>query len=282
MKISKIELTREDILSVPANERVFLIYAGHALNELNILSRMVVFSMPIRRGEAERQIMVGQSQVFLRLLAGKLHETSSLFEKTYYKSKVSMMVGNGLSDEVKATLKNLRRYFNKGNKAAITAIRNLHAFHYDPEQVDVGLMKLDPRMTLDIYFDEKSANTFYGFADSVINSAVMTSIDRENHSDAFKTLLSDIERITQSFQLVLEALIEQIVMKRLPHRFTKQALSHEQAQSTEWAKIVLPTFVENPAPWSVTLHNGKVLRWGGQRVEGPKFLTSLLEKKEAR
>lgn len=276
LKISKIELTKEDIFSVPRNERVFLVYAGHALNEINILCRMIVFAMPIRRGEAERQVMVGQNQMFLRLLAGKLHEIFSLFDKTYYKSKLAVAIEDTLGEDVKASLKKIKRYFSKGKKAAVTAVRNLHAFHYDPIQVDAGLAGLDHKMTLDIYFDENSANTFYGFADSIINSAVMQAIDEKNHAEAFKTLLLDIEDITKSFQLVLEEVMTKIAERHLSHRLKKSEIIHEQVRSTDWTQITLPTFVENPAPWSVTLHNGKVLSWGGQRVEGPKFLSSLL------
>lgn len=276
LKISKIELTKEDIFSVPTTERVFLVYAGHALNEINILCRMIVFAMPIRRGEAERQIMVGQSQMFLRLLAGKLHEMSSLFDKIYYKSKLAVTMGDTLSEDVKASLKKVKRYFSKGKRSAVTSVRNLHAFHYDPMQVDAGLEKLGHKMTLDIYFDENSANTFYGFADNIISSAVMQAIDEKNHSEAFKTLLLEIEDLTKSFQLVLEEVMAKIVERHLSHKFKKSEIVHEQVRSTDWTQVTLPTFVENPAPWSVTLHNGKVLSWGGQRVRGPNFLSSLL------
>ncbi len=221
--------------------------------------------------------MVGQSQMFIRLLAGKLHEMSALFDKTFYKSKLAVTIECDLGEEVRASLKKLKRYFSKGKKASVTAVRNLHAFHYDISQVDTGLEQLGPKMTLDIYFDDKSANTFYGFADSIINSAVMAAIDEESHAKAFETLLHDIEDITKSFQSILEEIMAKIIRRYLSNRFVKAEVVHEEVRSTDWNQITLPTFVENPRPWSMTLQNGKVLSWGGQRVEGPMFLRALLD-----
>lgn len=276
LKIHKIELTKEEILSLPENERVFLVYAGHALNELNVLCRMIVFSMPIRRGEGERQLMVGQSQLLIRLLAGKLHEIWVMFGKTFYKSKLAASMECNLSEAGTTALVNLKRYFAKTG-ASVTAVRHAHAFHYDLEQVDQGLAKLGPKMALDIYFDETSANTFYGFADNILNSAVVAKIDSQDHAKAFKTLLFDTEDVSKSFQQVLEDVMSVIIKLRLGHRFVSSNVVHEEVLSTEWRKCTLPTFVENPGPWTVTLQNGKVLTWGGQRVEGPELLRKLLD-----
>lgn len=218
MDIYKIELNKEDITSLPANERVFLIYAGHALNELNVLCRMIVFSIPARRGEAERQFMVIQSMMLMRMLAGKLHEIWVLFNRTYYKSKLAIELKGQIGDEADIALKALNTYFSKP-AASLSTVRNKHAFHYEVGQVDAGLANLSPKATLDIYFEKKSANTIWGFADSIVNSAVTTAIDPKSHNSAFETLMNDTQVIARSFQTVLEAIVGRIVTTRLAHRF---------------------------------------------------------------
>lgn len=275
MKIYKISLSKEDLRSLPASERVFLIYAGHTLNELNILCRMVVHGMPIRRSEAERQFMVAQSLMFLRILAGKLHEMWVLFKKAFYKSKLSLTFKDQLSAEWASELEKLNRYFSQRG-VPVSAVRHLHAFHYDLEQVDNGLLNLGPRMSLDIYFDENAANTLYGFADNVINSSVMAAIDKSSPALAFETLLKDTEDVAKSFQQVLEGLMSQIFMRHLPKNFVRECVTCENVNSTDWTKMALPTFVESPGPWTVTLSNNKVLSWEGQHIESPAFLRDLL------
>ncbi len=275
MKICKIEFTKNELLSLPPNERVFLIYAGHALNELNILCRMVVFAMPIRRNEAERQFMIGQTLVMLRFLAGKLHEMWVLFKQAYYSSKLSKTFAEKLSEDELAGLRNLKKYFSKSS-ASVTAVRHLHAFHYDLAQVDRGLSRLEPEMTLDIYFDATSTNTFYGFADSVISTSVMAAIDESSNAKAFEILLSDTEEIAKLFQQTLEGIMNQIIKLRLAEKFVPENVLFEDVASTKWDQIKLPTFVDSPGPWQVTLEGGKVLKWGGQNIDAPEFLRTLL------
>jgi hypothetical protein len=276
LEIYKIGLTKEDITSLPANERVFLIYAGHALNELNILCRMIVFAMPERRGEAERQFMVIQSMMLMRILAGKMHEMWVLFNRIYYKSKLALALKGQICAEAELALKTLKDYFSK-QAASISIVRNKHAFHYDIAQVDAGLAKLPTKATLDIYFNEKSANTIYGFADSVINSAVTAGIDFESHNRAFEILMTDTQVVAKSFQVVLEEIIGKIIDNRLPRRFAPENVESEEVRSTIWKQNELPTFVQDPSPWSVTLQNGKTLSWAGQRLDAPAFLRSLVE-----
>jgi hypothetical protein len=273
----KIELRKEDLTSIPANERVFLVYAGHALNELNVLCRMIVFAMPVRRGEAERQFMVIQSMMLMRILAGKLHEMWVLFNRTYYKSKLAVALKGQIGEDAELAIRALKGYFNT-QAASISTVRNKHAFHYDVAQVDAGLAKLRPTATLDIYFDETSANTIWGFADSVINSAVTAAIDSDSQNKAFETLMTDTQSVAKWFQVVLEEIMGKIICTRMAGRFVSENVRSETVRSTPWQQIELPTFVEEPAPWSVTLSNGKVIGWGGQKLNSPQFLTALLQK----
>ncbi|WP_313166146.1 hypothetical protein [Massilia oculi] len=275
MKMHKIEMGKSDFMSLPANEKVFLIYAGHTLNELNIFCRLIVLAMPLRRGEAERQFMVIQSMLLLRTLAGKLHEMWVLFNKTYYKSKLSLTMKGQLSQEVEDALKTLKDYFNK-ETTSISTIRNKHAFHYDVAQVDTGLAKLPEKWRLDIYFDRTSTNTFYGFSDSIINSAVTASIDSDSPNIAFEMLFEDTQMVAKSFQTILEGIIAIVISKRLANRLLPENVKSENVLSSNWRENRLPTFVEDPAPWSVTLQNGRVLSWAGQNMDSPAFLCDLI------
>jgi len=277
VKINKIALTKEDLFALPPNERVFLVYAGHALNELNILCRLIVIAMPVRRGEAERQFMVIQSMMFLRMLAGKLHEAWVLFGKVFYGSRLSLQFKDQLSEDGTKALRELNEYFKKPI-SSVTEVRNLHAFHYDAKQVDNGLENMLPHMSLDIYFDENSANTIYGFADNIINSSVMASVGSPDSHKGMETLMADTESVARSFQLLLEEVMAKIIRLRLSGKFICENVIFEDAQSTEWFGLELPTFLKSPTSWRVKLANGVDLTWEGQKIESPDFLRSLITK----
>lgn len=90
--------------------------------------------------------------------------------------------------------------------------------------------------------------------------------------------MGDTDRVARLFQKVLESAMSIIVKQRLQASVSRAMVVEEHAMSVPWSDVALPTFVESPSPWSITLANGVVLSWGGQNLEAPDFLRSLLSK----
>ncbi len=51
VKVSKIRITKSDLLSMCENERVFFIQSGDLLNDLNVFSKLLMFCMNRQRAD---------------------------------------------------------------------------------------------------------------------------------------------------------------------------------------------------------------------------------------
>jgi len=82
MELHRVILTKRNLDALPQAERSLLLLLGHASNEINVLSKLIL--MVTRKDEAPSQIAnnveAGQACVLLRVLVGQLHEAWELFK----------------------------------------------------------------------------------------------------------------------------------------------------------------------------------------------------------
>src|SRR5262249_8867733 len=75
-------LSKSKLAAAPQAERSLLLLLGHASNEINVLSKLIL--MVTRKDTSPSQIVdhveAGQVCVLLRILIGKLHEAWELFK----------------------------------------------------------------------------------------------------------------------------------------------------------------------------------------------------------
>src|SRR5947207_8391030 len=83
MEIHRIILTKNKLAALPQAERSLLLLLGHASNEINVLSKLIL--MVTRKDTPPSRIAdiveAGQVCVLLRVLVGQLHEAWNLFRK---------------------------------------------------------------------------------------------------------------------------------------------------------------------------------------------------------
>ena len=76
IKVVRIQITKEQLRTLPKDERALLLLMGHALNQIAVLIKLITFSTnkdptdPI-----EGRVSAAQSQVILRFLFGAVAET---------------------------------------------------------------------------------------------------------------------------------------------------------------------------------------------------------------
>jgi hypothetical protein len=84
MKIHKVILTKSKLAALQQSERSLLLLLGHASNEINVLSRLILMitrkdGQPLPR--TVDNVEAGQVCVLLRVLVGQLNEAWELFKK---------------------------------------------------------------------------------------------------------------------------------------------------------------------------------------------------------
>ena len=177
MRIHHITLSRTQLDSIPESERRLLVLMAHAGNELNVLSKLFHFSA---KAKSETPILQeaenAQSMVIGRVLTGKIYECWKLMQSAFFGSGLSKKYEPQFDPEASAALKALKQCFGREN--LIEKVRNGHAFHYSPEQIDAGYRTLVDGDPLEVYLAKANANTVYTFADTIAGRAMLEEIGR--------------------------------------------------------------------------------------------------------
>jgi hypothetical protein len=153
-EIHRVHLTKAKLAAMPEAERSLLLLLGHASNEINVLSKLILMT---RKDDPAIKLIdhveSGQILVLLRVLIGKLHEAWRLFGKRFQADQVIReKYLPQLSPEAAEAFKKLKKHF--GPKSPLTLIRNEISFHYVDDQnlVEANFQRLAETEPWDFIF----------------------------------------------------------------------------------------------------------------------------------
>ena len=202
MKISKINIPKSKLETIPEIEQVFFIQLTHFLNELNTLQKCVIVSNNKLTSltSIEKRSQISQAHFFIRTLAGKLYEGWKMIRKDFLETQLSREYENLLSQKGKESLSELIGYFND-EKNKVRLIRNKFAFHYDKEKIKEEIDKIPQEELLEMYISKNRGNCLYSLSDIIVNWAILNSIDSSNSQRAMDELIGDIAiKVSRWFQ----------------------------------------------------------------------------------
>lgn len=228
-------------MAIPPAERSLLVLLGHAMNEVNVLTKLFLISS--RFEKEPRWYAHGQScqaLVLGRTLTGKLHEIWQFIAKGYLRTPLSRKYSAHLDDEGQQALALLKSYF--GRKNLITTVRNSFAFHYSLTAAETEVSDDVPPEELSIYFGPTNGTSLYQFSEQVMGMAMLRSINHTDNAAAFDALITDTSSVTSwlnSFAqrlmyLILETALGQAAMQEMlrpmkvsaPHSATQVRLPY--------------------------------------------------------
>jgi hypothetical protein len=126
-EIHALSFTKAQLDLIPTDERLFYFMAGQILNDINILTKILIFAvneLTLSSTEGpERSAAKAQVVLILKLLAGRLYEghktiSSTFSAKGFYKKYAADMSSDSVTE-----LHKINKYF--GSKNAIQRIRTL-------------------------------------------------------------------------------------------------------------------------------------------------------------
>ena len=239
MKLTKANFSKKQLNQLSKKERIFFVQLTLLLDELMILAKCVKFaSNPMKvKQEAERTAQYTQALFFIKILAGKIYEGWRMFQTSYFSSQLSQKYDKLLSVPARKSIKKLKKYFAKNNR--IHEIRNKYAFHYDRENIEDQLNHVTQDETLSMFISKHQGTSLFAFSDTIINSAILNSINPNDQQKAMDTLFEEvILKVCKWFQNFGYGFVE-LIMERL--EFDCEEIELEDVQSIEDVK--LPYFV---------------------------------------
>lgn len=244
MQLHKINLSREQLDSIPSDERRMLILIAHASNDIGALSKLFHFAA----GSAGESGVLGQAEnaqalVLARGLTGSIYEFWKLLQKSFFGSALSKQYEPLLDAEGRAALQSLKRYFGSDN--LIATIRNNFAYHYSPNQVDAGYAALNSEDPLQIYLAQHNANTFYAFGDTIIGRAMLEAIQPSDHRAAFEALIDQTSQVVRNINTVVGALMAICISKYIGNNLYDLGVEVIHVEGAPGSQLVcIPFFIE--------------------------------------
>lgn len=246
MKLTKLQISKNELLSMPKKELELFIQLTNFYNDVNILQKLMVISGNSREKASQNEIvgrsLSSQGLFFMRIQAGKLYEGWKMLGIHFFNNEVfSKEYNKKGSPQSKKNLSKLKRYFGKNN--LIENIRNNYAFHYSEKSSNNMIQQIVEANNLEIfemYLSEENGNCFYSIAHDLLNTSILEDIGSNNWPKAMNKLFQEIIDTTKYFLDFTQDCIRVISEKYLK-------MNREEVQIPEPSSlddITLPFFVK--------------------------------------
>lgn len=241
MKLWKVEIPKSSLLLIPETERIFFVQTASLLNDLAVLQKCLFFSADTETtNDIVRESQNSQALFFARIQSGKLSEGWQLLQNQFFGSKISKEYEKKLTDLGRCSLQKLKSYFAGDN--LLSLIRNEFAFHYSRESSEriAEVIRAAPDSEVfHIFLSEGHGNCFYSISQTLVNFAILRSIDSTDHQKAMDQLLREVMTVTGWFLDFLGGCLLIMVKEYLGGQF----LEVEIPEPPELDKVRLPYFV---------------------------------------
>jgi len=246
MNLHRLTLPPQQLSSVPTSERALLVVLAHALNEVNVLNKLLLLCSsfdpePKWNGHAH----ACQALVLARALTGKLNEAWQAVQKGYFGTKLSQLHDSRLEGDAAEGLARLKGYF--GRKNVVNTIRNHFAFHYSLDHASALLPTDVPAEELCIYLGKTNGNSLYQFAEFAMNKALMDAINPSDAQAAFDQMLSETSSVVRWFNDFAQGVLFAILDMHLDAAMLHEALEPlDIGPVPSSTSISIPFFFEVP------------------------------------
>jgi len=246
MKLVKLQISKNELISIPEKELELFIQLTNFYNDVNILQKLMVIS-GISREKANNNKIVemslsSQALFFMRIQAGKLYEGWNMLGEHFFNNRTfSEEYNQEGSPQSKKNLSKLKKYF--GKNSLIENIRNIYTFHYSKrssENMVKEIVNAPESKIYKTYLSEENCNCFFEIAYDLLNFSILKEIDSSDQAKAMDDFFQQIMDITKQFLDFTQDCIGVISEKYLQ-------MDYEEVQVSEPSSlndIRLPFFVK--------------------------------------
>jgi hypothetical protein len=244
MELYRVILAKSNLAALPQAERSLLLLLGHASNEINVLSRLIL--MATRKDAPPsgiaKNVEAGQVCVLLRVLMGQLHEAWELFRKRVqanrplYDKYVPLLHADGV-----AALENLNRHFGGGSP--LTKIRSKVAFHYsdDDNFTEQSFQAVADTEPLELYLTNQVGNSFYHASELVVMLTAIRMAVSGDDETAFSELCRIVFKVSRDINELFGQLMGVILKTYMPD-LERQIENHP--DGPKLSTLSLPYFID--------------------------------------
>lgn len=175
-----LELTREELEAVPADQRSFYLFLGQLFNEVSMLQSLLFRSMKGTRGPRPvQETGLGMTLFLTRAICGRAWEAYSVINSRS-NGKLLGALWDALPDDpraqhLRANAEAARSRLNTqlgSGRSLMRLVRNKLAYHLDQDVLDAAFLSIPSNYQLADFHTGLRGTTFFGVADTAAAAAV--------------------------------------------------------------------------------------------------------------
>lgn len=210
LKIYEIKLDRTAIDQMPPDARRILFLLGHIANEINTLSRLLIFSVHHESDKIVRMYGEARAATILRLLCGMTFEGLLTVQRSILGSPFGKAYIQHLTKDGQTALDRVRAHL--GNTKLIADIRNAYSFHLPThDQIDQAYSRVPKTDGMSIYSGAARHSSLYEMSHALMMRGMLELVpgyQTMTPEQAIKIIVDDV----QDKSVALNELIEQIII----------------------------------------------------------------------
>jgi|GEM_PF-4586499 len=205
VEIFPLRYTVADLRAVPEEEAVYFLMCGQLQNDIVILMRQLLQARIVKGDEQPVRLVTATSAMLnMRILAARLAEGWPLIKDRF--GLVFNEYEADITDEAKADLVWLRRYFSDKNR--LRDVRDKAASHFDPEIFRDGFRKLDDAEPMIDFHAHIEGNTIYFSGEALMLSALVHLSGEDDAATALDALGEEVLDVARRFGTVVRAYLQ--------------------------------------------------------------------------
>lgn len=243
IRLRQIDISKAQLDKIPVAERRLMVLVAHAANELNVLRKLFLFSVASEDETGLAGIAKNtQALTLAKLLTGKLVAFWEMFDRCYFKSKLSLEYAQVIDEETRNSIDELKKHFSK--RSLLRTVRNRYSFHYSLDELDSGYSVTVDGDPLQLFVAEHEANSLYTFADTIVGRSMLECIEPGEHEKAFKALVNEASMVGNLVGTVAKNLIAFCARKHLRGEDGSIGATDVQVQSApDSSAVTIPFFI---------------------------------------
>jgi hypothetical protein len=212
--VYRVPISKEQFRKIPDEERAFVLLLGHAINQLNVLRKIAIFSKNEEPNDpVEGRISAGQSQIVIRYLFGVVAETWEFIRRSGNQKIIGDYLSE-LSEEGRASYDQLKTHFGRSN--LLHRVRNALSFHYPPSSKVITAFEAIPEDDdWEWYLSQTNTNTVYFSCEMVLGYGLLLETGEPVSLAAFAKAMAEVRTVADVMPFFIMPLIKAILVRHL-------------------------------------------------------------------
>jgi hypothetical protein len=242
IEIFRIPISKDQLRAIPADERNLLLLASHAVNQLSILRKVLIFSLNYESdSEIENTLSAGQSQTILRFLFGALAEAWEMVKRPINQKLIGKDYIGLIGTDGIAVYDEMKKHFGESN--LLHRLRNTIAYHYpSAPELEAAFEDVPEDEDWAWYPSDTINNSFYLASDMVISAGVLRVTGEPDTAKAFRKVMGVVVPVSNDMTDFFLFLMRAIVTRHLGEEVLSPRGGTKIASVPNLYKVAIPFF----------------------------------------